>query len=123
MNRRPNSLRGRVIELERLRHCKGGRQFFMIWGRDEADLAKKLAKVKADGDLLPGDKFDARIWPHESAPPPPRRTALHKVSIEELRTIASSEHSEGRHFPSSIACQWTDVELSDIYANGLPHSV
>jgi hypothetical protein len=78
-----------------------------------------LAKVKADGDLLPGDKFDARIWPHESAPPPPRRTALHKVSNEELRTIAGSRHDQGPHLPSSVACQWSDVELSDFYADSL----
>lgn len=92
----------------------------MIWGKDETDLATKLAKAKADGDLLPGDRFDTKIWTHASAPPSPSRTALHEVSIEELRTIAGSRHDEGPHLPSSIACQWTDAELSDIYANGLP---
>src|ERR1700726_1335631 len=59
---------GRVVKLERLRRPKGAR-FFMIWGRDEADLARKLAKAKAEGDLLPGDRFDTRIWTYSSALP------------------------------------------------------
>jgi hypothetical protein len=45
MNRRPNNLIGRVIKLERLRRPKGGR-FFMIWGRDDINLARPHPKVR-----------------------------------------------------------------------------
>jgi hypothetical protein len=48
----------------------------MIWGRDDADLASKLNNAKAEGDLQPGDKFDTRIWPYSSEPPPPRWISL-----------------------------------------------
>src|SRR6202035_5212544 len=79
MNWRPNNLKGRVVKLERLRRPKGDR-FFMIWGRDKADLERKLAKAKAEGDLLPGDRFDTRIWTNSSAPSPPRWTRLDEMS-------------------------------------------
>ena len=118
MNRRPNNLKGRVVELERLRRPKGAR-FFMIWGRDKADLARKLAKAEAEGDLLPGDRFDTRIWTNSSAPPPPRRTRLDEMSHEELVILAGGENRKDKYLPPSIACQWTDAELSDFYADSL----
>jgi hypothetical protein len=60
MNRRPDNLNGRIVKLEDLyRRRPRDNRFFLIWGRDEADLARRLAKAKADGDLLPGDRFDS----------------------------------------------------------------
>jgi hypothetical protein len=120
MNRRPDNLNGRIVKLEGLyRRRPRDNRFFLIWGRDEADLAQRLAKAKADGDLLPGDRFESRIWSHASAPPPPRRTALHEVNDEELRIIAGGGEGEVEHPDPSIACQWTDAELSEFYANSL----
>src|ERR1700680_3957385 len=116
MNWRPNNLRGRVVKLERLRRPKGAR-FFMIWGRDKADLARKLAKAKAEGDLLPGDRFNTRIWTNSSAPSPPRWTRLDEMSREELVILAGGETREDKYLPPSIACQWTDAELSDYYVD------
>ena len=118
MNRRPNNLKGRVVELERLRRPKGDR-FFMIWGRDKADLARKLAKAKAEGDLLPGDRFDTRIWTYSSALPAQRWTRLDEMSREELVILAGGENREDKYLPPSIACQWTDAELSNFYADSL----
>lgn len=60
MNRHLNSLAGRVVKLERLKRQTGS-SFFMIWGRDEADLANQLRKAKESGALKHGDKFDGRI--------------------------------------------------------------
>jgi hypothetical protein len=111
----PNNLKGRVVELERLRRPKGAR-FFMIWGRDEADLATKLTKAKADRDLLPGDRFDTKIWTCSSAPSPPRWTRLDEMSREELVILADGKDD---HLHPSIACQWSDAELSDLYADSL----
>jgi hypothetical protein len=118
MNWRLNNLKGRVVKLERLRRPKGAR-FFMIWGRDKADLARKLAKAKAEGDLLPGDRFNTRIWTNSSAPSPPRWTRLDEMSREELVILAGGENREDKYLPPSIACQWTDAELSDFYADSL----
>ena len=118
MNWRPNNLKGRVVKLERLRRPKGAR-FFMIWGRDKADLARKLANAKAEGDLLPGDRFNTRIWTDSSAPSPPRWTRLDEMSREELVILAGGENREDKYLPPSIACQWTDAELSDFYADSL----
>jgi hypothetical protein len=118
MNWRPNNLKGRVVKLERLRRPKGAR-FFMIWGRDKADLARQLAKAKAEGDLLPGDRFNTRIWTNSSAPSPPRWTRLDEMSHEELVIIAGGENRKDKYLPPSIACQWTDAELSDFYADSL----
>ena len=61
MNRRPNSFIGRVIVLERLRRPKGGR-FFMIWGKDDADLASKLSKAEAEGGHLPAERRARSTW-------------------------------------------------------------
>ena len=118
MNRRPNNLKGRVVELERLRPPRSAR-FCMIWGRDKADLARKLAKAKAEGDLLPGDRFDTRIWTNSSAPSPPRWTRLDEMSREELVILAGGENREDKYLPPSIACQWTDAELSNFYLDSL----
>ena len=88
----------------------------MIWGRDEADLAKKLAKAKADGDLLPGDRFDTKIWTSSSAPAPPRWTRLDEMSHEELAILADGKDER---LNPSIACQRSDAELSDLYVDSL----
>ena len=124
--RSPNNIAGRLGELEkRFRHSGGGR-FYLIWGRDEADCADKLRAAKLNGDLHVGDRYDTKIWPHSIAPPEPRLTALHQVSDEELNTITlihSMERQESHLEPlpsSSVTCQYSDAELSEIYAEGLP---
>src|SRR5271169_2167498 len=90
MSRRLNNLIGRVIELERLRRPKGGR-FFMIWGRDDADLASKLSNAKASGDARVGDKFNAAIWTSPAQPPDARWVSLDEVSHEELVILAGRQ--------------------------------
>src|SRR5262249_35187853 len=119
MQRRPSNLLGRVIELERVRRPKRG-CFFMIWGRDDSDLASKLSNAKAEGVLRRGDRFDTRIWTHSVVPPPPPRwISLDEMTNDELAMIAAGEDREARHLHWSTAHQWSDAELSEIYANGL----
>ena len=98
---------------------KSGR-FFMIWGRDDADLASKLSNAKAEGALRLGDRFDTRIWTYSVLPPPPPRwISLDEMTCDELAMIAAGEDREARPLHSSTASQWSDAELSEIYANGL----
>src|SRR5271166_603866 len=118
MKRRSNNLIALVIELERLLRPKGGR-FFMIWGIDNADLARKLSNARAEGDLQPGDKFDTKIWTYFSAPPPPRWISLDEMTDEELAIIAGGENREAQHIHPSIASQLSDGELSEVYADRL----
>ena len=119
MKRRPNNLIDRVIALERLRRPKGGR-FFMIWGRDDADLASKLNNAKAIGDVRVGDKFNAAIWTSPTQPPGARWVSLDEVSDEELVILLGSEAKTGNdHRSVNVARYLSDAELSSIYANGL----
>src|SRR5258707_468755 len=111
MNRRPNNLRSRVIELERFRPPKGGR-FFMIWGRDDADVLRKLTSAKVDRDLQPGDSFDTKIWSYSSEPPPPRWISLAEMTYEELEIVAGGKnHEDRRAHPSFV--HWSNNELSE----------
>jgi hypothetical protein len=43
-----------------------GSDLFVIWGRIAADLESKIKKAKASGDLNPGDRYSARIWPRST---------------------------------------------------------
>jgi hypothetical protein len=121
MSLRPDSLKGRIVKLERLcgRRSEGGR-FFMIWGRDDADLERKLNEAKSGDDLSPGDRFDAKIWTSFDPPPLPRWTRLDEMGREELVLIVGGEDREDDHLHQSVACQWSDADLSDFYADSLP---
>jgi hypothetical protein len=118
MNRQPNSLKGRVVRLESLcaRRPRDSR-FFMVWGKDNADIERKLHAAEEGGELASGDRFDAKIWTGSGTPPLPRWTKLDEMSREELVIIAGGEDREDRRLHPSIACQWTDADLSDFYAN------
>ncbi len=65
---------------------------------------------------MPGDRYDARTcvnlkWPS-------RRTTLDQISRDELNVIMGSvEFDFGR--PSRLS-QFSDAELCEIYAEGLP---
>jgi hypothetical protein len=120
MNRQPNSLKGRVVKLESF--CKQrprDSRFFMIWGKDEADIEGKLHAAKAGGDLNPGDRFNAKIWTGPGLPPAPRWTQLNEISDDELAVLATGGREE-QHLHPSIASQWSDADLSESYANSLP---
>jgi hypothetical protein len=41
------------------------------------------------------------------------------MSREELVILAGGENREDKYLTPSIACQWTDAELSDFYADSL----
>jgi hypothetical protein len=118
MNRRPGRLADRVAELEK-RRPSGGR-FYMIWGKDEAECANKLTEAKTNGDLQHGDRYDSKIWPHDSPMPPSRWTTLDQTGHEELRTICSPVEREAERAPHSFADQYSDADLCEIFAGGLP---
>jgi hypothetical protein len=92
----------------------------MIWGRDDADLGRKLSDAKNGGDLRPGDRFDTKVWTHSSAPPSPRWTRLDEMGDDELAVITGGEDREDKNLPPSVSDQWSDAELSDFYADSLP---
>jgi hypothetical protein len=120
MNRRPDNLKGRVVRLESL-YGRGPQdsRFFMIWGKDEPDLGRKLRDAKDCGDLNRGDRFNGKIWTCPGSPPAPRWTQLDEMSDDELTIIAGGRREE-HHLHPSIASQWSDGDLSDLYANSLP---
>jgi hypothetical protein len=121
MNRRPNNLNGRIVKLEAVcRRPPRDSRFFMIWGRDDADLGRKLSDAKNGGDLVPGDRFDTKVWTHSSEPPSPRWTRLDEMGDDELTVITGGEDREDKNLPPSVSDQWTDAELSDFYAGSLP---
>lgn len=119
MTRRPFNLPARLEKLELL-HRHTGASFFMIWGKDDADLEVKLNDAKESHDLNVGDRYDTRIWTSHGAPPSPRWTRAHEMSYEELVILAGGEAHEKHHLHPSTACQWSDAELSDFYAESLP---
>ncbi len=112
--RRSSNLAGRVGELEKeYRHSEGGR-FYLIWGTDDADCKQKLEDAKARGDVALGDRYDARTCPDPKWPS--RWTNLDQISMEELNTIVGPfEFSRSNRFK-----QFSDAELCEIYAEGLP---
>ena len=118
MTRRTFSLPARLERLELLRRPTGA-SFFMIWGKDDADLELKLNDAKESRDLNVGDRFDTRIWTFPGAPPSPRWIRADEMSCEELVILSGGEDRDDQHLHPSIACQWSDAELSDIYANSL----
>jgi hypothetical protein len=123
MNRRQGNLPARLEKLERVSRPKG-EQFFMIWGRSEADLADALAAAKADGSLQVGDRFDTRLWTHATEPPPARWISLAEMGYEELEIIAGRGHAIDGGEPTPVRhpelCRISDAELSTGYANSLP---
>lgn len=120
MARLSSSLDGRVIKLERqCARLAEGASFFMIWGKDDADMASELREAKKRGELKPRERFDARIWTHDSTPPAPRWTRLDEMRCEELGIIAGGEDRKEQYPRLSIAYQWSDVDLSNFYTNSL----
>src|SRR5262249_29880166 len=125
MNRRRSSnLAGRVSELEkRYRHSEGGR-FYLIWGTNDADCQRKLEEAKARGDVMPGDRYDARTCPDPKWPS--RWTTLDLISREELEIM--TEEADRMIGPvgfsrSNSYTQFSDAELGVIYAEGLPRGI
>lgn len=119
MNRQVNSLSGRVGRLERLQRPEVS-SFYLIWGRDEADLAIKLDDAKTRGILKRGDKFDARVWTRPDLPPAPRWTRANEMSVDELTIVVAREDRDPNAWRDSSVSRLSSAELSDIYAQHLP---
>ena len=86
----------------------------MICGTDDADCQQKLEDAKARGVVVPGDRYDARTCPDPEWPS--RWTTLDQIS-RELNIIAGPVEF-CRSNP--LMLQFSDVELCEIYAEGLP---
>jgi hypothetical protein len=121
MKRRTGSLSLRLEKLEQVSRPEGD-QFYMIWGKTETDLADELSRAKANGALVNGDRFDARVWTNATEPPPPRWTTLAEMERDELVIIAGGEHrkAEADGGPARLM---SNAELSTWYANNLPSMV
>lgn len=117
MNRQANSLSGRVGKLERLQRPEVS-SFYLVLGRDEADIANKVRKAKERGEINRGDKFDTRIWPHPTPPPEPRWTKLHETTAEELETIIGGKERNPKAVESGQTGfeRFSDADLSNLYA-------
>src|SRR6516164_2935432 len=105
--RRAGNLASRLSDLEkRYRYSEGGR-FYLIWGTDDADCQQKLQEAKAKGDVVLGDRYDARTCPDPKWPS--RWTTLDQISREELNVIVGPvEFDFGR--PNRLS-QFSDAEL------------
>jgi hypothetical protein len=114
--RRASNLASRVRDLEkRYRHSESGR-FYLIWGTNDADCQRKLEEAKARGDVVPGDRYDA--WTCPDPKWSSRWANLGQISPEELDIMAGSVEFEFDK-PSRFN-QFSDAELCEIYAEGLP---
>jgi hypothetical protein len=120
MKRRGGSLSVRLEKLEQVSRPEED-QFYMIWGKTETDLADELSRAKANGALVDGDRFDARVWTNATESPPPRWTTLAEMDRDELTIIAGREDEK-----TTVSADpgperlMSNAELSSWYANNLP---
>jgi len=119
MNRQANSLAGRVGKLERLQRPEVS-SFYLIWGRDAADLANKLHDAKERGVVKRGDKFDARVWTRPDPPPAPRWTVANEMSVDELTIVVGREERDPDAWRHLSVSGLSNAQLSNIYAEHLP---
>lgn len=119
MNRQVNSLTARVGKLERLQRPEVS-SFYLIWGRNEADLAKKLDDAKTRGVIKRGDRFDARVWTRPDPPPAPRWTVANEMTVDELTIVVGREDRDPDGWRHPSVSGLSSAQLSNIYAEHLP---
>ena len=77
------AVKSRLRKVEEKTRPKGA-QTFVVWGRDEAEVARIIADARKAGVLRPEDKFVAGIWTRPSEMPRSRWTTLDDMGEEEL---------------------------------------
>ena len=66
----------------------------VVWGRDEAELARKVEELRASGVIREGDEPLPVIWPLDAPMPESRWAAPREMSDQEIEVLHEALNSE-----------------------------
>jgi hypothetical protein len=127
IGRFPRNLGERLVKLEAGWNSASGSDLFVIWGKNDADLKRKVGEARAVGDLKPGDRYSARIWPRSSEMPPSRHTSLFAIFLSNRNERELEAWLEAKGYRATdesnasipSACEFSNEQLCEILASGL----
>jgi hypothetical protein len=125
---RSSRLGDRIVKLEAGHKNTGSSDLFLIWGKNAADLERKLQRAKASGDLKAGDRYSANVWPGSNEEPVSRRTSIFAMFLKNhedhefeawveasgLKLLDPGNHTDLTSYSSEDLCA--------VLASGLPRA-